>query len=214
VRALPAALLVITDRHQARRPIEAIAAAVGEGGWLLLRDKDMDEAARRDLAARLAQTARRCGLHFSVSRDVDLAAACGASVHLQSAAAVPGARQRLGGGAFIGVSAHGQAEVAAAAVAGADYVTLSPIFLTASKPGYGSALGVAAITPAARVGVPILALGGINAATVGTCFQAGVSGIAVMGEVMRSDEPARTVRALLGACKAATAARDSAVLRP
>ena len=147
MKALPAPLLVITDRHQARHPIETIAEAIGTAGgrWLLLRDKDLEPAPRRSLAARLAEVSRRCGIHLSVSRDVDLAAEFGASVHLQSAAAVGGARRRLGHSAMIGVSAHGQGDVAAAAAAGADYVTLSPIFLTASKPGYGPALGLAGI---------------------------------------------------------------------
>jgi len=206
MKGLPAPLLVITDRHQARHPIETMAAAVGQGGWLLLRDKDQDAAARHCLAARLAEIARRCGMHLSISRDVDLAAEFGASLHLQSAAAVSGARQRLGRGAVIGVSAHDQGDVAAAAAAGADYVTLSPIFLTASKPGYGPALGVAAIGPAARLGISVLGLGGITAGTVGACLDAGAGGVAVMGEVMRSDDPAGTVGALMAACKAATAA--------
>jgi thiamine-phosphate pyrophosphorylase len=208
MRALPAPLLVITDRHQARHPIETIADAVGQGGgrWLMLRDKDLDPAARRSLAARLAEVARRHGMHLSVSRDIELAAEFGASVHLQSAAAVSAARQRLGAGALIGVSAHGQAEVAAAAAAGADYVTLSPIFLTFSKPGYGPALGLAAIGPAARLGISVLALGGVAADTIAPCRGAGAGGVAVMGEIMRSDRPGRTVEGLLAACKAATVA--------
>ena len=136
MRGLPAPLLVITDRHQARHSIEAIADAVGQGGgrWLLLRDKDLESAARRGLAARLADIARRHAMHLSVSRDVDLAAEFGASVHLQSAALVGKARQRLGPGALIGVSAHGLGDVAAAAAASPDYVTLSPIFLTPISP--------------------------------------------------------------------------------
>jgi thiamine-phosphate pyrophosphorylase len=208
MRALPAPLLVITDRHQARQSIEAIAEAVGQGGgrWLMLRDKDMEPSERRGLAIRLAEVARRYGMHLSVSRDVELAAECGASLHLQSAAAVGAARRPLGPIPWIGVSAHSQADVAAAAAAGADYVTLSPIFLTVSKPGYGPALGVAAIATAARAGIPIVALGGITAGRTGGCLDAGAAGIAVMGEVMRSEDPGDTVRALLGACKAATAA--------
>jgi len=212
MNALPAPLLVITDRHQGRRQaplgIEAIAEAVGAGGgrWLLLRDKDLEPMARRSLAARLAEIARRHGMHFSVSRDVDLAAEVGACVHLQSAAAVSAARQRLGRGAVIGVSAHGLGDVAAAATAGADYVTLSPIFLTASKPGYGPALGIAAIGPAAKLGIAVVALGGMRADVVGVCLDAGARGVAVMGEIMRSDNPRGTVGELLAACKAATAA--------
>ena len=203
---LPAQLLVITDRHQARAEIEAIADAVGRGGgrWLLLRDKDLAAAERASLGARLAEIARRHGMLLSISADIDLAHMLGTGVHLQSAASVGAARQRLGPRAVIGVSAHGQSEVAAAAAAGADYVTLSPIFVTGSKPGYGPALGPAAIAAAAKLKTPILALGGIAVERVGPCLAAGAGGIAVMGEVMRSTDPCRTVGDLLAACKAAT----------
>jgi thiamine-phosphate pyrophosphorylase len=204
---LPAPLLVITDRHQAQAPIEAIADAVGRGGgrWLMLRDKDLAVADRAELGARLAEIARRHGMQLSISADIGLAQMLGAGVHLQSAGMVDAARQRLGAGAVIGVSAHGQNEVAAAAAAGADYATLSPIFLTGSKPGYGPQLGVAAIAAAAKLGTPILALGGIVAERVGPCFAAGASGVAVMGEIMRSGDPCRTVGDLLAACKAVSA---------
>jgi thiamine-phosphate pyrophosphorylase len=206
MKALPAPLLVITDRHQARHPLEAIAEAVGRGGWLLLRDKDLEPQARRRLAARLAEVSRRCGMHLSVSRDVELAEEFGASVHLQSAAAVSTARRRLGPAAMVGVSAHRQGDVAAAVAAGADYVTLSPIFPTASKPGYGPALGLSSIGPAAKLGISILALGGITDGTVAACLDAGAAGVAAMGDVMRSEDPGAAIGFLAAACKAATAA--------
>jgi thiamine-phosphate pyrophosphorylase len=206
MKALPAPLLVITDRHQARHPIETIAEAVGQGGWLLLRDKDLEPVARRRLAARLAEVSRRCGMHLSISRDVELAAEFGASVHLQAPAAVRAARRRLGPAAVIGVSAHRQGDVAAAVAGGADYVTLSPIFLTASKPGYGPALGLSTIGPAARLGISVLALGGITVSTVAACLDAGAAGVAVMGDMMRAEEPGAAIGSLMAACKAATAA--------
>lgn len=206
--ALPAPLLVITDRHQARQLPETIVEAVGQGGgrWLLLRDKDLEPRERWALAVRLARIAEKHGMHLSVSADVALAAEVGASLHLQSGAEVSEARRRLGNKTMIGVSAHCQEEVAAAAAAGAVYVTLSPIFFTASKPGYGPALGTAAIASAARLGIAVLALGGIGADTIAPCIAAGASGVAVMGEVMRATEPAAVVRELIAACKAATGA--------
>jgi thiamine-phosphate pyrophosphorylase len=84
--------------------------------------------------------------------------------------------------------------------AGADYVTISPIFLTDSKPGYGPALGIAglAATVAAANG-PVLALAGINPSNARACLNAGASGIAVMGEIMRAADPEATVRAFLQA---------------
>jgi thiamine-phosphate pyrophosphorylase len=205
MKQLPSRLLVITDRHQARHSIAAIAEQVGQGGgrWLLLRDKDLEPRERRDLAARLADIAQRHGMHLSVSRDVGLAAEFDASVHLQSAAVVGAARQRLRRGALVGVSTHSFDDVAAAAAAGADYVTLSPIFLTSSKPGYGPALGVAAIARAAGLGISVIALGGVTTDLVRPCLDAGAAGVAVMGEIMRSDQPGRIVRGLLAACEAA-----------
>jgi thiamine-phosphate pyrophosphorylase len=206
MRPLPGPLLVITDRHQARHSIETIAEAVSRGGgrWLLLRDRDLAPTERRDLAARLARIASRHGTALSVSTDVELAAAVGAAgIHLQAAAAVAPARQRLGSTAIIGVSAHSLADVAAAAAADADYVTLSPIFLTSSKPGYGPALGVGALRAAAAHDIPVLALGGVTADTAGGCLAAGAHGIAVMGEVMRADDPGVVVDALMRACQSA-----------
>lgn len=198
---LPSPLLVITDRHQARHSVETIAEAVGQAGgrWLLLRDKELEPADRRGLAARLSAIARRLGMHLSVSRDIDLAVEFEASLHLQSVAAVDAARQRLGRDAVIGVSAHGLGDVEAAAAAGADYVTLSPIFLTSSKPGYGPALGVEAIREAAKAGIPIVALGGVTAGVARPCLDAGAAGVAVMGEIMRSADPGRNVAGLLKA---------------
>jgi thiamine-phosphate pyrophosphorylase len=205
MKPLPSRLLVITDRHQARHSIETIAEAVGQAGgrWLMLRDKDLEPASRRSLAARLAEIVGPHAMHLSVSRDVTLAAECGASVHLQRAAEVGAVRQRLAPGALIGISAHGLDDVDAAAAAGADYVTLSPIFMTSSKPGYGPALGVAALELAARRGIAVIALGGLTADLVRPCLAAGAAGVAVMGEVMRSDNPGRAVGLLLDACKAA-----------
>ncbi len=205
MRTLPGRLLVITDRHQARHSLETIATALGRGGgrWLLLRDKDLPAKERRDLAARLADIAAAEGFALSVSADIDLAAATAvAGVHLQAAAQVAAARERLGG-ALIGVSAHSLADVAAAAAAGADYVTLSPIFVTGSKPGYGPALGTEALHAAAVYGIPVLALAGVGASTAGACLGAGASGVAVMGEVMRADDPIRVVGDLVRACEAA-----------
>jgi thiamine-phosphate pyrophosphorylase len=202
MRPLPGPLLVITDRHQARHAIETIAAAVGRGGgrWLLLRDKDLAPEGRRDLAIRLAKIAAEHGFALSVSTDIDLAAAVEAGVHLQAAAAVAPARRRLGGAAIIGVSAHGLDDVVAAAAAQADYVTLSPIFLTGSKPGYGPALGTAALRAAAEREIAVLALGGVTAETAGACLAAGARGVAVMGEIMRADDPAGIVGDLVRAC--------------
>jgi thiamine-phosphate pyrophosphorylase len=186
---LPGRLLLVTDRHQAAAPLDEIVGEAVAAGvrWVWLRDRDLPAPERRALAQRLLAVVRTHDARLTVGADIELAAEIAADgVHLPAGAALAPARARLGARALIGVSAHGAADVAAAAAAGADYATLSPIFSTASKPGYGPALGVAALGVAARHALPVLALGGIAPAQADECLRAGAAGIAVMGEVMRA----------------------------
>ena len=90
----------------------------------------------------------------------------------------------------------------AAAKAGADAVTLSPIFASASKPGYGPALGLERLgeVAAAVHPMPVIALGGIeDEAGVRACLDAGAAAVAVMGAVMRAADPAGLFARLVGA---------------
>ncbi len=186
---LPARLLMVTDRHQAARPVDEIVAQALRAGvrWVWLRDRDLGPAERRDLAARLLALVRRVDARLSIGGDLELAVAIGADgLQVSAGASIAEARRRLGPHALIGVSAHGEAEIAAARLAGADYVTLSPIYATSSKPGYGPALGPDAIARATRHGLPVMALGGITAERAAECRRAGAAGAAVMGELMRA----------------------------
>jgi len=204
--SLPSPLMAVTDRHGHARPLAETVRAVlaGGGRWIWFRDRDLPEDERRRLGEAVAAEVRAAGGVLTVGGDITLAAALGANgIHLPGGSdAVARARARLGAG-LIGVSAHSLRDVEAAAAAGADYVTLSPIFPTASKPGYGPALGLEAITIAARVGLPVVALGGIGEGTLAPCRTAGAAGFAVMGGVMRADDPARAVRGLLAGWDAA-----------
>ena len=70
---------------------------------------------------------------------------------------------------------------------GADFLTYSPIYPTASKPGYGPAVGTASLAEVVEgVKLPVFALGGITPDRVQACFAAGAFGVAVMSGVMQS----------------------------
>ena len=201
MREIPSPLLVVTDRHRARRPLETIASeAVSAGArWIWLRDRDVPREQRRRLALRLADIVREVRGVLSSGADLALARDIGSdAVHLRDVASVAEARHMLGASALIGISAHGAADAAAARAAGADSVTLSPIYPSASKPGYGPALGPKAIALAAGAGIPVVALGGIAAGNVAAVRAAGAAGIAVMGGIMGAVRPAEVVRDLLG----------------
>ena len=195
-------LLVISDRIQARRPLTEIAEAAFRGGcrWFSLREKDLPAVERRALLAGLVALGRRYGATIMAHDDIDAVEAVGAAgVHLPGGGDPGAARQRLPHG-LIGVSTHSVGEAAAQLRAGADYVTLSPTFLTGSKPGYGPALGLDALAAAAaKAPGPIIALGGITPANAAACLAAGARGVAVMGEIMRAADPEATIRQLLAA---------------
>jgi thiamine-phosphate pyrophosphorylase len=190
-------VLVITDRRQAKRPLEEIAAALFAGGcrWLSLREKDLPPAERRALLQHLVARGKECGATVTIHDDLDAAATLGTGIHLPADGSVAAARRVLGAGALIGISAHRADEIVRAAAVGADYATLSPIFLSASKPDYGPALGLAALR--GPWPLPVLALGGVDAGNAAACCDAGASGIAVMGEAMRAASPSDFMADLL-----------------
>ncbi len=207
--ALPdPALLVITDRGQARVPLPEIADALFQAGgrWLMLREKDLDGAVRRDLLRDLVARGAAYGARVTVNGDLAAAQAVGAAgggaagLHLPTGGDLEAARSALGPDALLGASAHSLEEAVAAAESGADYVTLSPVFESASKPGYGPALGPAGLTAmVTRLAVPVIALGGIGAGNLGACLAAGAAGVAVMGAVMAAADPGAAARELLAA---------------
>lgn len=199
-------LLVISDWSQARLPLIEVAAAAFAGGcrWFSLREKELPAAERRALLAALVALARDYGATVTVHDDIEAAVTAGAAgVHLPSGSD-PAAARRLLPGKLIGVSAHSAAEGASLIAAGADYVTMSPVFLTESKPGYGPAIGFDGLAAAvATAKGPVVALAGITPANAASCLKAGAAGIAVMGEVMRAADPEATVRALISSLRGA-----------
>jgi len=203
--ALPSPpLLVISDRGQAQASLIEIAKAAFAGGcrWFSLREKDLPAGERRALLAELVALGRPYAAMVMAHDDLDAVVATGAGgVHLPGGSDPKAARTRLPHG-LIGVSAHSPAEAVTLIAAGVDYVTISPTFLTDSKPGYGPALGLAGLAQAAAIANgPVVALAGINPGNARVCLEAGAAGIAVMGEVMRAADPEATVRALIKAMK-------------
>jgi thiamine-phosphate pyrophosphorylase len=108
------------------------------------------------------------------------------------------ARRLLGPGALVGVSCHSTADVSRALAGGASYATFSPIHDTPSKRPYGPPLGVASLRDAVRIGLPLVALGGIDAPRAAEARAAGAAGVAAIRAWLVGGDPAGAVRALLG----------------
>jgi thiamine-phosphate pyrophosphorylase len=87
---------------------------------------------------------------------------------------------------------------------GADYVTLGPFAPTQSKPGYMPTFGPDVVDKATSFGIPVLALGGVDETNVRELKRAGAAGFAMMGSVMRSEDPEHLVRRMLAMWAAET----------
>jgi thiamine-phosphate pyrophosphorylase len=200
-------VLVITDRRMAARPLGDVVNGALEGGcrWILLREPDLDTPALTALGREIAARCRARGARLFVSADRKTAESIDADgLHLPQRLATAGhvkqARACLDPDALIGISCHSRSEADAAAALGADYITMSPVFSTESKPGYGPGLGIDGLREyTTRLAIPVLALAGISEANAADVRAAGAAGIAVMGNVMRADDPAVAVAALLRA---------------
>jgi thiamine-phosphate pyrophosphorylase len=194
-------LLLITDRRQARRPLEEIVATVLKAGcrWVSVREKDLPEDEQTLLMRSLSPIAHAHGAKLMLHGEAALARLADADgVHLSCGSDAAAARAIIGGEKLLGVSIHTVTEAAAIDPAIVDYALAGPAFETPSKPGYGPEIGRKGLGEIARAArVPVLAIGGINAARVGELVAAGATGVAVMGGVMRAADPAQQMKALI-----------------
>ena len=183
-------VVLLTDRRVARRRlVDVVAGAVGGGvRWVVLREKDLPRAERLALAVDLRAILAEAGGTLIVAGPDPLD---GDAVHLPAAGPYP--PPALG---LVGRSCHDTAELARLTTE--HYATLSPVYETRTKPGYGPALraaGLAALVKASPV--PVLALGGIETpAQVTACVEAGATGVAVLGAIMRAQNPTETATTL------------------
>ena len=196
-------LLVITDRQQARASLDDILAASFAGGcrWASVREKDLPPREQVALAQRLLSVARDWNAWLTLHGDPALAREAGLDgVHLAAGADPAAARQAMGKGALIGISVHTAEEAARLDPALLNYAVAGPAYATASKPNYGPVLGMLGIEKISEAtSVPIIAIGGITPGAVADMHIAGAVGIAVMGSIMRAQQPQREIEKLVAA---------------
>ncbi|GLY23322.1 hypothetical protein Misp04_30540 [Micromonospora sp. NBRC 101691] len=195
---IPSGVVLLTDRRSADRGLAEVVAAAVAGGvrWVVLREKDLPRPERAALAAELRAILADAGGTLVVAGPDPLD---GDAVHLPAAGPYP--PPRLG---LVGRSCHDAAELARLTTE--DYVTVSPVHPTPTKPGYGPPLRPEGLAELVRVSpVPVLALGGIETpGQVRSCVAAGAVGVAVLGALMRAEHPTEAAATLTHAFEQAT----------
>ena len=201
-------LYVIIDRGAggSRDLAELTAAAIRGGADVIqLRDKAASSAQLIEEARRLVPLTREAGIPLIINDWPGVVEAVGADgVHLgQDDGSIEEARRLIGPTRLIGLSTHSLEQAIAAEGEGADYIGVGPIFPTPTKPAYervGTAL-IRAVTM--RVHVPVVCIGGIDAATLRSVLKAGAACVAVVRAVCGAEDPegaARTLKRALTQC--------------
>ncbi len=194
---------LITERQpdMLDRVRRAVSALPPGSAAVQLRDKQMPARDLLALARQLVALCHERGHLLLVNDRLDVVLAAGADGAHLPAAGIPAveARRLLGPGALLGVSCHSGADVRRALEGGADFATFGPVFDTPSKRAYGAPPGLGALRAAAALGLPLVALGGIDAANARAAVEAGAQGVGAIRAWIAAPDPAEAVRALLGA---------------
>lgn len=149
------------------------------------------------------QACRRLGVPFIVNDNVLLAKAVEADgAHLGQEDDNPQlARKVLGPGALIGLSVSTLSELENSNLEGCDYVGCGPVFPTNTKADARPEGGLELLRSVVQQSIlPVVAIGGINAANAGQCFQEGAVGVAAISTISRANDPRTAARDLARAC--------------
>lgn len=193
-------LYLVTNRNSTRgRPLMDVVDAALRGGVdaVQLREKDLPANELLALAVEVRALCARYETLFVVNDRIDVALAVDADgVHLPADSFDPAdARVLLGPRKLIGVSTHSLAQVEAAERAGADFAVFGPVFDTPSKRSYGDPVGLEALREVTeRVGIPVVAIGGITAQRSEVVRANGAAGIAVMSGILEAADPQQAAR--------------------
>lgn len=186
-------LYLITDRKVMKMPLPAAVRLALKGGIraVQVREKDLPVRELLVLAEELRRLTREFGAKLFINDRVDVAAAVEADGVQLGHQSMPSdaVRRIVGRKMLIGVSTHSLPEAVNAEEAGADFITLGPIFATPSKMHYGDPIGAGAIGVVKKhVRIPVFALGGIGNANIAQVMQTGADGIAMISAIFAADD--------------------------
>ena len=188
-------LYLVTDRALSlgRSNLEIIRAAV-EGGVTVvqLREKQATTKDFYEEGLKIKDFLKLNGIPLIINDRIDIALALDAEgVHLgQEDMPVSIARLILGPHKIIGASVFTPEEAKAAESQGADYLGLSPIFVTETKPELTEQVGIESISLVSRsVQIPVVGIGSLNKANAYAAVKAGLDGVAVVSAICSQKNP-------------------------
>lgn len=196
-------LYVITDSrlYSGRSHVDIAREAIAGGARIIqIRDKFASDRDFYDAALQVRELTEEAGAMLFVNDRIDIAASIGADgVNIgQSDLPVEVVRELLGNNALIGVSASDYDEARQAQEDGADYIGFGPVFTTNTKLDAGPISGLDILRQVCReISLPIVAIGGIVIANIGSVAAQGAACAAVVSAVVCAENMADATSRLI-----------------
>ena len=193
--------IIITSNSSADVISLTRQCVTGGADCIQLRAKDIDDGKLFTLTCEFVKVCKEGGVLAIINDRVDIAVAAGADgVHLgQSDFPIEQVRKLQLAPLIIGKSTHSIEQLQAARNKLPTYVSLGPVFATATKPT-AAPVGLdyvrQAVKELADTGIGHVAVGGITLDNVEDVLNAGAKTIAVCSAVTETDNPAAACRAL------------------
>ena len=195
-------LYLVTDRNLSLgRSLEEVVSEAVKGGVTIvqLREKEASTGEFVALARRLMSILKPLGIPLIINDRVDVALAVDADgVHIgQSDMAYEDARRLLGPDKIIGLSVESLEDLEAANALDVDYVGISPVYGTPTKTDTAEPFGLEGLRKAVDISVhPTVAIGGMNARTIGEVMEAGADGVAVVSAICSAEDISKAAKEL------------------
>lgn len=195
-------LYLVTDRPLSLgRPLEEIVTEAVAGGVTMvqLREKNASTGEFVALAKRLKTLLAPLAIPLIINDRVDVALAADADgVHIgQSDMPYEEARRLLGRDKIIGLSVESFGDLEVANTLDVDYIGISPVYGTPTKNDTAEPFGLEGLRKAVRMSAhPTVAIGGMNASTIGGVMQAGADGVAVVSAICSAPSPRNAAQEL------------------
>lgn len=157
--------------------------------WLQYREKNKDRRGLYAEALALRLLTSKFSAILTINDYADIVLAVSADgLHIgQEDLPLGQARKLLGPGKIIGLSTHSIQEARRAGAEGADYIGFGPVFGSLTKDA-GPPKGLGLLRKVKdSVGIPVVAIGGIDHGNIESVLSAGADAVAVASAILRGD---------------------------
>ncbi|MEA2015279.1 MAG: thiamine phosphate synthase [Actinomycetota bacterium] len=182
-------LYFITDSRLTKKTVTKDVESALKAGLKIIQYREKGKSTRGMIeeAKEIKKLCRESGALLIINDRVDIALAVDADgVHLGNEdMPYKTAREILGSGRIIGLTVHNIKEAKKAEGVGADYIGVSPVYETRTKPDAGMPAGIRFVREVNdKIKIPAVAIGGINENNIEEVLKAGAKSAAIISAIV------------------------------